>query len=138
MVALGTTTEAVLVSDVDGFCVTGILRCPKLGDFRTNLNPCDKRDGQGYFLDKRDGTICSSSGTCLTPKDNSNQVKAEILHKAKALRRGSVWNFKDGNIVNRYGLCLEREKPKNNKPSELIQAKCDPANLWQKFHFEKY
>lgn len=136
MVAIGNILEAVLLSDIDGLCVDSTSVCPRGPISRTIVYPCHGKRNQNFALNKRDGTLCFDfNWMCLTPRDNSNEAGAEIVQTPRALKRGSVWSFKNGTLVNRFGLCLEREKQKDNKWSTLIQAKCDPGNLWQKFHF---
>ncbi len=49
---------------------------------------------------------------------------------------GGHWFYRGGLITNLLGLCLQREVPKDNSYSQIIQAKCDFENKWQKFRFE--
>ncbi len=129
--------EAVLVSDIDGFCVATTTTCPKTNP--ATVIPCHYARPEGHFsLNKRDGTVCFRSDVCLTSRNNSNQDQAEIIQTWKNLQRGSVWKFINGTLVNRFGFCLQRVEPeyKYTTITYLVQAKCDPENLWQKFHFQ--
>ncbi len=88
-----------------------------------------------FSIRKQDSTVRNGGGKILASRNNSDQDQAEIVTIHRGYKRGSIWTFKDGNLVNLFGYCLERVKPKGKEWSGLIQAKCDSNNRWQKFHF---
>ncbi len=78
------------------------------------------------------GTICRKPGICLVSQKNSDQDRAPIVQSVVTTDKGGIWKYKDGNFVNGFGLCLERDL--NDSPSQLIQAKCNPESFWQKIN----
>lgn len=130
MVLMGTMLEAVLVSEIDDFCVDSPA---SNGDFGTRpiVYPCHGGDNQAFTL--VDGRLCRSPNVCLTSYDDSDQ--SEVIQAPTDTENGSVWKLENGNLVNAFGLCLERARPTEDNYSMLIQAKCDPENTWQKFRF---
>lgn len=131
---MGAILEAVLVSDIDGFCVEIPISCP-LKPVRAIVKPCNGGNNQALSINNRSGIISDKNNKHLTSRDNSDKDQAEIVSGEIKYTKGNLWKSKDGSLINRFGFCLERVKPKDNEWSDLIQAKCDTENSWQKFHF---
>lgn len=146
MVFMGNVLEAFLVSDIDGFCVECYGFCSKRKDqYQAFVAPCVGEQVpqkgqtvrfQDFSIDNRTGLLREKIvGFRLTSRDNSAKEQAEIVTGENIYTRGNLWKFENGNVINRFGFCLERQIPKGKEWSGLIQAKCNPQNNWQKFHF---
>ncbi len=135
MVVMGNILEAVLVSNIDGFCV----EIPGCTAVRPIVTPCNGGDKQALSINIRSGILGIKNGYHLTSRNNSAKDQAEIGagyndEYTFSYTKGNLWKFENGNVINRFGFCLERVKLKDKESSVLIQAKCEPTNSWQRFY----
>lgn len=133
MVFMGIMLQAALISEVDDYCLDSPGGSSKLG-LLPIFYSCHGGSNQAFKLNEVDGKLCRKPGVCLASKNNSDQDKAEVEQTAVVTQKGGIWKFKDGNLINGFGLCLERDL--EDSPSQLIQSKCDPESNWQKFRFK--